>query len=165
MLVDLIAEDDNDDDEVQTTDQTTLYPRNRPARLEKLKQIKDDLDKEIEYIVIEDKNEIEETGYEPPPLVHPRERFKTFKKTLEKVVDEIKVLGQMPLPPKKRLDRIEKLKKKKKRKKKEDEIQILGHTPMHKGNEVEINIEVNNENRLKQADKVLKDNLKKKLKF
>ena len=163
MLVDLIAEDDNDDDEVQTTDQTTLYPRNRPARLEKLKQIKDDLDKEIEYIVIEDKNEIEETGYEPPPLVHPRERFKTFKKTLEKVVDEIKVLGQMPLPPKKRLDRTEKLKKK--RKKKEDEIQILGHTPMHKENEVEINIEVNNENRLKQADEVLKDNLKKKLKF
>ena len=36
---------------------------------------------------------------------------------------------------------------------------------MHKENEVEINIEVNNENRLKQADKVLKDNLKKKLKF
>ena len=95
-----------------------LHPRNRPARLEKLKQIKDDLDKEIEYIVIEDKNEIEETGYEPPPLVHPRERFKTFKKTLEKVVDEIKVLGQMPLPPKKRLDRIEKLKKKKKKERK-----------------------------------------------
>ena len=35
---------------------------------------------------------------------------------------------------------------------------------MHKENEVEINIEVNNENRLKQADKVLKDNLKKIIK-
>ena len=36
---------------------------------------------------------------------------------------------------------------------------------MQKENEVEITMEVNNQNRLKQADKVLKDNIKNKLKF
>ena len=80
LVVDLIVEDDNDDDEFQATGKTPLHPRNRLARLEKLKQIKDDLDKEIEYIVTDDENEIKETGYKPPPLLHSRERLKTFNK-------------------------------------------------------------------------------------
>ena len=79
MAVDLIVEDDNDDDdEVQATGQTPLHPRNRLARSEKLKQIKDDLDKEIEYIIIDYENEIAETGYKPSLLVHPRERLKSI---------------------------------------------------------------------------------------
>ena len=66
------------------------------------KKIKDDLDKEIEFIVIDDgENEIEETGYKLPPFVHPRERLKTSNKMLEKLDDKIKGLGQMPLHPKK----------------------------------------------------------------
>ena len=52
----------------------------------------------------------------------------------------------------------------KKKKKIKDEIQILGHATMQKENEVEITMEVNNQNRLKQADKVLKDNIKKEIK-
>ena len=80
-------------------------------------QIKDDLDKEIECLVIDNnKNEIEETGYKPPPLIYPRERLKTFNKMLEK--DEIKVPGQTPFQPKKKKIgkncKNEKLKKKKK---------------------------------------------------
>ena len=64
-------------------------------------QIKDDLDKGIECLVIDNnKNEIEETGYKPPLLIYPRERLKTFNKMLEK--DEIKVPGQTPLQPKKK---------------------------------------------------------------
>ena len=113
LVVDLIVEDDNDDDEFQATGKTPLHPRNRLARLEKLKQIKDDLDKEIEYIVIDDENEIEETGCKPPPLVHPRERLKTLNKVLEKVDDEIKVLGEVPLHPKKDWKELKKVKKKK----------------------------------------------------
>ena len=35
---------------------------------------------------------------------------------------------------------------------------------MHKENEVEITIEVNNQNRLTRADKVLKDNIKREIK-
>ena len=57
------------------------------------------------------KMKFEETGYKPPPFVHPREKLKTFNKMLEKVDDEIKVLGQTPLHPKKRLERVEKMKK------------------------------------------------------
>ena len=83
-VVHLIVEDDNDDDEVEITGQTFLLPRNRLDRIEKLEQIKDDLDKEIEYIVTDDdKNETEETGYKPPP-VHPRENLKTFNKNVRK---------------------------------------------------------------------------------
>ena len=94
--------DDDDDDEAQITDQTPLHLRNRLARLEKLKQIKDDLDKEIEYIVIDDsENEIEETSYKPPPLVHPMEIVKTSNKMLEKVGDEIGVLVKRPFIQKK----------------------------------------------------------------
>ena len=60
MVVYLILKDDNDGDEVQTTDQTPPHPRNRLARLKKLKQIKNDWDKEIEYVVIDDdENKIE----------------------------------------------------------------------------------------------------------
>ena len=93
LVVDLNVEDDNDNDEVQITGQTPFHPRNRLARLKKLKQIKDDLDKEIEFIVIDDdENEIEETGYVPPPLVRSRERLKTFNKMLEKVDSEIEYL-------------------------------------------------------------------------
>ena len=92
----------DDDDEAQITDQTPLHLRNRLARLEKLKQIKDDLDKEIEYIVIDDsENEIEETSYNPPPLVHPMEIVKTSNKMLEKVGDEIGVLVKRPFIQKK----------------------------------------------------------------
>ena len=62
------------------------------------KKKKDDLDKEIEYLVIDDdENEIEETCYKLPPLVHSREKLKTSNKMLEKVDDKIKGLGQMPL--------------------------------------------------------------------
>ena len=46
----------------------------------------------------------------------------------------------------------------------EDEIHILGHKPMQIENEIEITMEVNNQNRLKQTDKVLKDNIKKEIK-
>ena len=68
------------------------------------------LDKEIEYILIyDDENEIEERGYKPPPLAHPRERLKTFNKMLEKVDDRIGVFRQTPLHP------IEKMKKSLKR--------------------------------------------------
>ena len=95
-------EDGHDDDEAQITGQTPLHLRNRLARLEKLKQIKDDLEKEIEYIVIDDsENEIEETGYKPPPLVHSREIVKTSNKMLEKVGDEIEVLVKRPFIQKK----------------------------------------------------------------
>ena len=44
LVVDLIVEDDND---VEMTGQTRFHPRNGLTRLEKLKQIKDDLDKEL----------------------------------------------------------------------------------------------------------------------
>ena len=84
LVVHLIVEDDNDDDEVEITGQTFLLPRNRLDRIEKLKQIKDDLDKEIEYIVTDDdKNETKKTGYKPPS-VHPRENLKTFNKSIRK---------------------------------------------------------------------------------
>ena len=44
-------------------------------------QIKDDLDKGIECLVIDNnKNEIEETGYKPRPLIYPRERLKNLIK-------------------------------------------------------------------------------------
>ena len=93
LVVDSIVEGDSHDDKILTTGQTPLHPRNRLARLEKLKQIKDYLDKEIEYIVIDDdENEIEETCYKPPPLVHPRERLKTFNKMLKKLKYSVKRL-------------------------------------------------------------------------
>ena len=85
---------------------------------------------------------------------------------LEKADDKIKVLGQTPLHPKKTLQRFENMKKMKKEI--EDQTQILSHTPMQKKkkkkNEVEITVEVNNQNRLKQTDKVLNDNIKKEIK-
>ena len=77
---------------------------------------------------------------------------------------------------------MKKSKKKKKKKKEEDAIQILGQSLMHprkrlemankiknikkdhqEENEVEITMELNNQNKLKQADKMLKHNIKKEI--
>ena len=184
LVVHLIVEDDNDDDEVEITGQTFLLPRNRLDRIEKLKQIKDDLDKEIEYIVTDDdKNETKKTGYKPPP-VHPRENLKTFNKSIRKRWWwNRSTWSNASLSKKRRLEKIER-KKKKVKKEIEAEIETLGQTPMHprkrlemtnkiknikkeqkEEDEGEVTMEVNNQNKLKQADKILKDNIKNMLKF
>ena len=79
------------------------------------------------------------------------ERIEKKKKVKKEIEDEIETLGQTPMHPRKRLEMTNKIKNIKKEQKEEDEG--------------EVTMEVNNQNKLKQADKILKDNIKKKLKF
>ena len=76
-----------------------------------MKDIKKELDIEIECIVIEDDDEVQITEQTP---LHPRKRLKKLKNVKKELDDEIEILGQTPLHPRKRLQRTDKMKKSKK---------------------------------------------------
>ena len=58
--------------------------------------------------------------------LYPRERLKRLKNVKKELDDEIEILGQTPLHPRKRLEKIAKMKKIKKEL--DDKIQFIGQT-------------------------------------
>ena len=64
-------------------------------------------------------------------------------------MDEIQIFGQTPMHPRKRLEMANKIKNIKKEQKEEDKVEII--------------MKFNNQNKFKQADNVLKDNIKKEI--
>ena len=75
------------------------------------------------------------------------QRTEKMKKSLTE--DEIQILGQTHMHPRNRLEMADEIKHIKKEQKEEDEVEIA--------------MQVNNQNKLKQADKILKDNTEKEI--